>query len=164
MRSHSTALTRSIELLAHKKSRECVTSVPLVFLLPMASKRPRLEAPNAPAGQAAHEGHGEPSALDSKIEDTVKRFKLSRRNARSLIFHVLTDPDFNSLLTHAQSPLGADEPFVCLSALYSALFICLRRRPLWLARHREHAFAHPIRPQLSLARPPKGWLKRHPSM
>ncbi len=53
----------------------------------------------------------EAQGLDNKIEETVKKFKLSRRNARSLIFHVLTDPDFGSLM--AQN--GAARPVVASS-------------------------------------------------
>ena len=40
--------------------------------------------------------------LDSKVEKTVTKFQLSRRNARSLIFHVITDPTFQNLLRHNQ--------------------------------------------------------------
>ena len=36
--------------------------------------------------------------IDAKVQETVNKFKLSKRTAKSLIFHVLTDPAFQHIL------------------------------------------------------------------
>ena len=87
--------------------------------------------------------------LDSKVEKTVNKFQLSRRNARSLIFHVITDPTFQNLLRHQQAGSALTVRAECTASIHQFALLWSDRhdRPVFAAiltakHRRKHSYHH----------------------